>query len=90
MDRLLKYVYTCRRHKAGPGIDTRTARLRNFGMGPQRRSMSHPAFRLCEKFSCSPKGGIEYDFTWCGRQQVRRCRTGRLVAMGIPATKPHC
>jgi hypothetical protein len=66
------------------------AQLQSFGRGRYACSMSQPTFRLREKISCPSKGGIEYDFTWHRRQQVRRCRTGRLVAMKIPVTEPHC
>jgi hypothetical protein len=59
-------------------------------MGQYARSMSQPAFRLCKKVSCPSKGGIEYNLTSDRRQQVRRRRTGPLVAMKILATEPHC
>lgn len=79
-----------RRIRSAPVAGTWTAQLRGFGRSQYARSMSQPAFRRFEKISCLSKGGIEYDFTWYRRQQVRRCRTGRLVAMKILTTEPHC
>ena len=82
----------CRRvrGRVAVGVGLSPSRLQSFGRGRHACSMSQPAFRLFEKIPCPSKGGMEYDFTWHRRQQVRRCRTGRLVAMKIPATEPHC
>jgi hypothetical protein len=91
---MLPFVVTCHRGHLSFVLSTRcmdrVLRRTLTDHTTHKYSMSLPTFRLCEKTPCSPKGGIEYDLTWDGRQQVRRSRTGRSVAGKVPVTEPHC